>query len=340
MAGVKRRIRKKAKKRKGRNWPKLVQMVKEIESYVGGDVSSPLRIVQSHVKRLLNRHFPSTPRPMTCESCFKYDFENIIAPKHLCGPHGKVDVIAIVTSTPSAREERKAIRQTWGSYTKYNNFRLVFLFGSVWPQKQEEALRVESEASNDILMDNFKDDYFNLTLKILMGYKWVLKECPMTKFIVRTADDCMLNVPRIFNLLNAFGNQEAFQKHQVGRCFVKAPPGRSIGNKGYLSTMDYPYDVFPPYAVGTVFITSKDLTQKMVRASENVPYLPIEDSYFGLVLAYIGRGCHHIEGMQSIYAVHSVPPKSMVLHMITWRDGGRATTKHRKKKQDGAHLYT
>lgn len=41
----------------------------------------------------------------------------------------------------------------------------------------------------------FQDSYHNLTLKTVMGLKWMSIFCPHAKFILKTDDDIYVNVP-------------------------------------------------------------------------------------------------------------------------------------------------
>ena len=42
---------------------------------------------------------------------------------------------------------------------------------------------------------HFQDSYHNLTLKTVMGLKWMSIFCPHAKFILKTDDDIYVNVP-------------------------------------------------------------------------------------------------------------------------------------------------
>lgn len=245
------------------------------------------------------RIFPSEPREISCNRCFLYDFKNIIAPKDLCAPNERIELVAIVTTVPLNVKVRMVLRRTWASVElqKRFNFKVVFLFGVGWPTDQIALLRQENKLYNDILLDDFIDDYFNLTQKVLMGFHWVLKHCSQAKFVMRGADDTSVDMPGIFALLAKYGQSLGFQQHQVGHCYTAYYVARQAGYRCYTNTLEYDQNVFPPYAVGTVVLFSLGLVSDMVKASSSVPYFALEDVYFGMVLAKIGRGCHDVIGM-------------------------------------------
>ena len=272
-------------------------------------ISKSLSEITYQLSVLKKRKFPNKRRNLTCDNCFPYNFKRIISPKIVCANSSRVRFVAIVTTVPQCYRQRMNIRtKTWGTEAmqKKFNFKVIFLLGAGWPEDRMKEMREENEKHHDILLDDFHDGYYNLTQKVLMGYRWVLKECPQAEFVVRGADDTNINVLKMLELVDVNGRQETFQKHQVGDCFSGYVPMRSPDYKGYLSTLEFDQSMFPPYALGTTFLTSARLTKELVDISRNVPFICIEDAYFGLALAQLGRGCHHVRGWNGYITSHSV----------------------------------
>lgn len=46
------------------------------------------------------------------------------------------------------------------------------------------------------------DTYNNLTLKVVMGFKWTLSECPNLKYLMKADDDEVDDVPWIVEIFN------------------------------------------------------------------------------------------------------------------------------------------
>lgn len=267
---------------------------------------------------LSTRVFPREKRSMDCSRCFVNNFRTILEPRSVCEGGEAVEIVALITSVPENIAEREAVRKTWGSYTRNNksNFRLIFLFGGGWSKAKNAILKRESDLFGDILQEDYIDGYYNLTYKVISGFRWVSRTCSQAKFVMRGADDCYVNMTYIFDLFNEYGDHPRFTEHQVGQCYVDFKPYWAPDFKGFLSGNEYSMESFPPYALGTIYFTSASLTREIVTKSEYIPFFPIEDAYIGLVLWPMGRGCHHISGFQ--YTWPDVPKDKPLttVHMV------------------------
>ena len=152
---------------------------------------------------------------------------------------------------------RNVLRKTWLSDFQGNNgkIRYIFVLGKTSNNNDyQKKLKVESETYKDILQENFIDSYQNLTLKTIMGLKWVSQHCYSAKFVMKIDDDVYLNVPNLISAIETYGLE--LQNSIGGLCFTNGYPERSKSNKFYLSNEDYPHDKYPPYCSGTSYITS------------------------------------------------------------------------------------
>ena len=63
--------------------------------------------------------------------------------------------------------------------------------------------RLTSEANDfsDILLEDFRDTYLNLTLKTTFLLKWAAKSCATTKYVFKIDDDVFVNSERMWLLL-------------------------------------------------------------------------------------------------------------------------------------------
>ena len=234
---------------------------------------------------LKTRTYPATPRKPTCNRCFPYAYRNMLRPKSCEGPV-PIRLLLLVTTIPLARAKRDAIRKTWLSLS-YNNtgsVRYMFLIGAGWPAPQQALLVKEQQQYHDILQDDYIDTYFNLSIKVLSGFKHSLDSCHQAQFVMRTADDNYVNIPNVLKLLHG---EKRVKDHMVGRCKLKGCEAerraRSKYSKWAVTYNEWPLPRYPPYCVGTTFFMSRATTEKIFRASENVPYFVMEDVYFGEV---------------------------------------------------------
>ncbi|OBS78791.1 hypothetical protein A6R68_18810 [Neotoma lepida] len=79
---------------------------------------------------------------------------------------------------PARGPRRQAIRESWGRETNVGNQTVVrvFLLGKTPPEDNHpdlsDMLKFESEKHQDILMWNYRDTFFNLSLKEVLFLRW------------------------------------------------------------------------------------------------------------------------------------------------------------------------
>ena len=65
------------------------------------------------------------------------------------------------------------------------------------------SLRKEAAVHNDIVLCGFQDSYYNMTIKSIMGLRYVTEECPHARYILKADDDVIVNWPYLLTVLNA-----------------------------------------------------------------------------------------------------------------------------------------
>ncbi|CAO2632519.1 Beta-1,3-galactosyltransferase 5 [Lemmus lemmus] len=174
-------------------------------------------------------------------------------------------LVLLVTSTNKQLVARMAIRETWGRETEVRGRRVktLFLLGASDSSDEMNATAQESQQHRDIIQKDFKDVYFNLTLKTIMA------------FVMKTDSDMFVNVGYLTELL--------LKKNKTTRFFTGHI--RHNLNKWFVSKFEYPWDRYPPFCSGTGYILSSDVASKVYNVSESVPFLKLEDVFVGLCLA-------------------------------------------------------
>ncbi|CAO2632525.1 Beta-1,3-galactosyltransferase 5 [Lemmus lemmus] len=177
-----------------------------------------------------------------------------------------------------------AIRKTWGRETEVRgqHVKTLFLLGASDSTDEMNATAQEGKQHRDIIQKDFKDVYFNLTLKTMMGMEWVHHFCPQAAFVMKTDSDVFVNVGYLTELL--------LKKNKTSRFFtgyIKSNdlPIRQKFNKWFVSKFEYPWDKYPPFCSGTGYVFSSDVASKVYNVSESVPFLKLEDVFVGLCLA-------------------------------------------------------
>ncbi|NXE80050.1 B3GT2 galactosyltransferase, partial [Cochlearius cochlearius] len=243
-----------------------------------------------------NEKFGNKTRSTSTQS-----FKFIINEKEKCKDKTPFLVLLIAT-TAAEIQHRSSIRKTWGNESVVPGAGVVRLFMlGIESKGPDEVLLRESEQYHDIIQQDFLDTYHNLTLKTLMGMKWVASYCSGASFVMKTDSDVFVNtIYLIEKLLRPLSPPP--QNYFTG-CLMKGhKPIRNKKNKWYISEEEYPGDKFPPFCSGTGYIFSGDLASKIVSASVTIKFIHLEDVYVGL--------CLNAEGIQI------VPPPSYSLFNI------------------------
>ncbi|KAK3089473.1 hypothetical protein FSP39_003891 [Pinctada imbricata] len=209
-----------------------------------------------------------------------HPYEYIHNPGAICEDES-IFIVVLVKSKVDNFEYREAIRYSWGTSFKH----LVFLLGASENTSIQNNVTKESQIYNDIVQENFIDDYCNNTLKTIMGFNWAHTYCHSSRYHLFVDDDVFVVKD---NLDFLYRPPTPEQTLFIGRLFQNSVPYRDNGSKWYISWEDYPFDRWPPYIAGGAFVTSSRVTQMLHFAFPFVKYLGIDDAYLGIVSKKLG----------------------------------------------------
>ncbi|MEQ2216011.1 hypothetical protein XENOCAPTIV_009419 [Xenoophorus captivus] len=262
---------------------------------------------------------------------------------------GSPTLLIAIKSQVGNFENRQAIRETWGrsglvrgDFNKKGGLvQTVFLLGrqdsSTGPHPDlSNLLGLENEKYGDILQWDFRDTFFNLTLKDLLLWRWLQQYCPTAAFIFKGDDDVFLRTDALLDYL-----QKRVEEHKIWRTYTNetvmnlfvgdvisnAMPNREPSMKYYIPESFYK-GVYPPYAGGGGMVYSGSLALRLQEVSERVRLFPIDDVYLGMCLNRLGLSPIHHPGFltfdlpgtdrnnpcayRSVLLVHKRNPKEML----------------------------
>lgn len=201
-------------------------------------------------------------------------------------------LLLAIKSLTSHFDRRQAIRESWGKETNVGNQTVVrvFLLGQTPPEDNHpdlsDMLKFESEKHQDILMWNYRDTFFNLSLKEVLFLRWVSTSCPNAEFVFKGDDDVFVNTHHILNYLNSLSKNKAKDLF-IGDVIHNAGPHRDKKLKYYIPEVVYT-GVYPPYAGGGGFLYSGHLALRLYNVTDQVLLYPIDDVYTGMCLQKLG----------------------------------------------------
>uniref|UniRef100_A0A8C2K326 Hexosyltransferase n=1 Tax=Cyprinus carpio TaxID=7962 RepID=A0A8C2K326_CYPCA len=204
------------------------------------------------------------------------------------GPEGAPYMLIAIKSVATDFDKRQV---------KNMNVKKVFLLGS--------------HAFSDILLWDFEDTFFNLTLKEIHFLQWVNVSCPKVKFIFKGDAD-------VYEMLEG---QEISKDLFVGDIIVHAKPIRRRNSKYYVPEFIYGQGIYPSYAGGGSFVMSGHTAVKLHLACQEVELFPIDDVFLGLCLLRIGLQPTRHEGFHTFEIVRpSAAPHLQVFNPCFYRE--------------------
>ncbi|XP_065092296.1 uncharacterized protein LOC135713115 [Ochlerotatus camptorhynchus] len=170
---------------------------------------------------------------------------------NICPNKGSdVNLLILVTSAPTHREQRLSIRQSWGHYGIRRDISIGFVLGRTSDQRIEDQLSAENYMYSDLIRGNFIDSYRNLTLKTISLLEWTSINCPNATYLLKTDDDMFINVPKLLQFIES---HLSYKRSIFGRLAKKWKPIRNKKSKYYVSPEQYFPPVFPPFTTGMYY---------------------------------------------------------------------------------------
>lgn len=144
------------------------------------------------------------------------------------------------------------------------------------------------------------ESYRNMTLKSLLGLKWVHEYCPSAQYLIKSDDDMILNMPALMTVIHRYNMSWS----------IMGPLNRGArvlhSGKWKLLPSDFPFHFFPPYESGSAYVIGADLVHPLFTASEYVPHIFIDDVYITGILGQI-LNITHIKQKGFAYWVDKKP---------------------------------
>ena len=218
-----------------------------------------------------------------------YNHEN----RKLCSSVRNLTLLVLVLSSPKNFKYRKTLRDTWANETLYKslmNVRFVYLLGSVYDQILQDNIDREFSRYGDIIQGGFVDSYDNLTHKSAMGFRWAYERCRNAKYVIKTDDDVVIDLFKVFKNSISNYSKDKFQVycHRKTNIIV-----RNEGEKWYIDKEQLKgFTRYPPYCIGLFVMISNDVVPYIYDLLTWSPFFLLED-----VLIY-GFLLRNIQGLK------------------------------------------
>lgn len=200
-------------------------------------------------------------------------------------------------------DRRQAIRQSWGraGVTANQTVVTIFLLGNATAGDHHPdlsgMLHYESVRHKDIIQWDFRDSFFNLTVKEVLFLEWIQTRCSGARFIFKGDDDVFVNTYRILDFLKGLSEPKARDLF-VGDVITNAGPHRDKKVKYFIPESLY-VGMYPPYAGGGGYLYSGDVAARLYNASQRVALYPIDDVYTGMCFRKLGLAPEKHKGFRT-----------------------------------------
>lgn len=243
--------------------------------------------LETDMKKLVGKVMMNEQPGVEPISPFQYPI--ILDNNRLCktedGDEDSVFLLWVIKSKIENFDQREAIRRTWGAedLVDFTPIRRVFLLG-VEPgnTKLQQKVALEHRENQDIVQGYFVDNYFNNTVKLMMGFQWAVSRCRGARFIGFSDDDFFISPFNVVDALKPIPQAE-WENFIMGYIWDSAMPLRLPKSKWYISLSEYPYRFWPPYPTAGCFFVSMLTAERLYIGMQYTKYLRFDDVYVGIV---------------------------------------------------------
>ncbi|VDP77946.1 unnamed protein product [Echinostoma caproni] len=250
------------------------------------------------------------------------DISILVAPAGLCESNReekiRSEIVVVVKSCVRCQEDRRWARATYMQLHLWGDFRIRFVFVTGIParnytgnihfdgvsvnhrshgnEKQdyeysERELFSEANKFDDILIGDFEDHYFSLTLKQAFIFRWISAFCTHESSLFLFLDHDFAVIPgNLIRLVRGFPAQIladlSFGIRLQGHLVLR--PIKEYHNRWAISEDEFPWKYYPPYFGGHAYIKGINIVTDLAIASAFIRPLRAEDSHMGIMRYKMG----------------------------------------------------
>ncbi|XP_045188019.2 lactosylceramide 1,3-N-acetyl-beta-D-glucosaminyltransferase-like [Mercenaria mercenaria] len=241
------------------------------------NLKAPYRVkIKPGLSKLINSSVPKYP----------YIRQNIYENGMFCSSVTNLTLLILVLSATTNFKKRQTLRQTWANeslYTSYGTLKVLFLLGITENATVQKNIDKEFKIYGDMVQGSFIDSYHNLTHKSTMGFKWATERCRNAKYVLKTDDDIVIDIFKLFKntILNESENKfDIYCIRQSTQIF------RRTNNKWFVENYQFKgLYKYPTYCGGSFVMILNEVVPFIHASISRTPFFWIEDVLlYGIVL--------------------------------------------------------
>ncbi|BFY98029.1 hypothetical protein BsWGS_01069 [Bradybaena similaris] len=274
----------------------MTRSASTVEQHISTSLGSVVLSKIKEIKMYLNDPTLSNEALLPVNRIGRY----ILLNANLCRSVPRLDFIIVVHTALPNFKQRLRIRASFANSSLFYpiQIRVVFLLGRTNWTDLTSKLWLEHHKFKDTVMGDFIDDYHNLSIKGVMGYRWLKDYCPNADFVLKIDDDVLINM---FRLIHWFLPQMKEKKRSIFcNCNYKNTMLIERAGKWKVDSHIFPRRrTFPyHYCSGFTVIMTSDLIDSLYKAAKLTPYFWIDDFYlYGMLPFVAGNVTYHYLGL-------------------------------------------
>lgn len=215
-----------------------------------------------------------------------------------CNTIEKLDLFIVVKSAMQNFGHRMAIRLTYGQEDLIPGriIKTLFFLGieDGYPKSAlQKQIDEEMVKFKDIIQMDFRDSYYNNTIKTMMSFRWLYEHCSTADFYLFTDDDMYISVNNLLDhiqdeIVPVMDAKSDKDKHVYTGYVFKSTPLRLRTSKWRVSLEEYPWDKWPPYITAGAYLVSNKSMKVLYVGCLFVKHFRFDDVYLGIVAKKVG----------------------------------------------------
>ncbi|XP_027882621.1 N-acetyllactosaminide beta-1,3-N-acetylglucosaminyltransferase 3-like [Xiphophorus couchianus] len=218
----------------------------------------------------------------------------------------EVFLLLVIKSSPLNYDRREVLRKTWAKERLHKGMwiRRIFILGTSGTgnekKKLNRLLTEEQKDFNDILQWDFNDMFYNLTLKQMLFYGWMERNCPNARFLLNGDDDVFAHTDNMMEYLRNLPDNDGSKHLFTGYVFLDGKVVRWSGSKYFIPVQIQESNTYLPYCGGGGYLLSGYTAMVIYRMSQSIPIHPIDDAYMGMCLSKAGLSPSSHSGVKTL----------------------------------------
>nr|ACO14862.1 Beta-1,3-galactosyltransferase 1 [Caligus clemensi] len=213
----------------------------------------------------------------------KNNLSFLVTPKNI---DPSTELLILIKTRVINKEARSRIRNSWYRLLMrlHSRSKIIFVLGRNGSNWSIPELSDEIEGYGDILVGNFIDTYYNLTLKLVSAFEFTLNTEWKPKIVVTVDDDMFINVPVFLRKIKDL-NSNCEGPYLLGYTGANYQPlvdnsnNKNIRKWGVPPYLASSNQSFPPYTHGAMVIMSFETVECIYKEAFNLPFFHIDDAF-------------------------------------------------------------